>query len=253
MAIRPCAVIFAIAVCLFGPAAPAADRHVHLRVPPPVRANLASMPQIIDPADAAERSINAALGRLDAMVRTAANGLKDPDSKPCSWERAIDVPMRGPGYISFVIRDDIDCHAAHPNETTMSIVYDLRSGTPVDWTQLLPASLTGTLALQQGADGTKMITLASPRLFELYLAGYGAGKGPTIDPGCEEFIRESVRDAPPAMMAWLDATAGGLAVQFDLLHVAQACAVPVVIPLATLRAEGAQPVLVDAMQKAQPP
>jgi hypothetical protein len=251
MAIRPCALICVIAVCLIGSAGRAADRHVHLRVPPPVRQNLASMPQIVDPVDAAERRINAALGQLDATVRKAANDCKDPDGKPGSWERSIDVPMRGPGYISFVISDDTYCGGAHPNASTMSIVYDLRSGAPVDWTQLLPASLTGTLALQQGADGTSMITLASPRLFDLYRAGYGEGS--QVDPNCQQVIADSGSNAPPAMMAWLDAKAGGLAVQFDLPHFAQACALPIVIPLATLRAEGAQPLLLDAVQKAQQP
>ncbi len=254
VAIRSGAVLVAIAVCLFSTAGQAADRHVHLRVLPPVSKHIAAMPQIVDPVDAAERHINAALGRLDATVRKAASDMKDPDNKPCYWARTVDVPMRGPGYISLVITDEIDCHGAHPNESTMAIVYDLRSGMPVDWTQLLPASLTGTPALQEGADGSKMITLASQRLIELYLAGYGAGKGPKIDPDCEQAIKEYVsKDTPPAMMAWLDAKSGGLAVQFDLPHVVQACAVPVVIPRATLRAEGAQPALVDAIQKAAQP
>jgi hypothetical protein len=251
MTIRPVAAMFLIAAFLFGSAGWAADRHVHLRVPPPVRQNVASMPQIIDPADAAESRINAALGQLDATVRKAANDCKDADNKPGYWERTIDVPMRGPGFISFLITDSVDCGGAHPNVSTMSIVYDLRSGTPVDWTQLLPASLTGTPALQQGADGTRMITLASQRLFELYLAEYG--KLSTADADCRQVIADSGSSAPPAMMAWLDAKAGGLAVQFDLPHAVQACALPVVIPLATLRAEGAQPALLDAVQQAKQP
>ncbi len=36
------------------------------------------------------------------------------------------------------------------------------------------------------------------------------------------------------MTVWLNATPAGLAVQYDLSHVVQACAVPVVIPVATL-------------------
>jgi hypothetical protein len=253
MAIRPGAVIFAIAVCLIGSAARASDRHVHLRVPPPGPQNLASMPQIIDPVDAAERHINAALGQLDATVRKAANDCKDPDGKPGSWERAIDVPMRGPGFISFVITDDVYCGGAHPNVSTMSIVYDLRSGEPVDWTKLLPDSLTGTLALQQGADGTRMITLASTRLFALHLAGYRAANGSAADSDCRQVIADSGSNSPPAMMVWLDTKAGGLAVQFDLPYSVQACAVRVVIPLTALRAEGAQSALLDAVQAAQQP
>lgn len=251
MALRLAAVVLALGISL--PALPgvAADRHVHLRVPPPMRANIASMPQIIDPADAAESHINAALERLDATVRKAADECKTMDGKPGNWERSIDVPMRGPGYISFVITDISDCGYAHPNVFTMSIVYDLRTGNPVDWTQLLPASLTGKVALQEGADGTRMVTLASQRLFELYRSGYATPNG--ADSDCQQAIDDSGRNGPPAMMAWLDARTGGLAVQYDLIHIVQACEKPIVIPLATLRAEGVQPAVLDAIQKAQQP
>lgn len=52
------------------------------------------------------------------------------------------------------------------------------------------------------------------------------------------------------MMAWLDAKVGGVAVQFDLPHVVQACADDVVIPTKTLREEGVQTVLIDAIEAA---
>jgi hypothetical protein len=39
-------------------------------------------------------------------------------------------------------------------------------------------------------------------------------------------------------------------VQFDLPHVVHACAVPVVIPVATLRADGANSGLLDAIEAA---
>ncbi len=51
-------------------------------------------------------------------------------------------------------------------------------------------------------------------------------------------------------MVWLNAKEGGLAVQFDLIHAIQAYADEVVIPVATLRTEGTQAVLVDAIEAA---
>jgi hypothetical protein len=45
--------------------------------------------------------------------------------------------------------------------------------------------------------------------------------------------------------------AGGLVVQFGLSHGVQACEATVVIPVATLRAEGTQPAQVDAIQAAR--
>ncbi len=52
---------------------------------------------------------------------------------------------------------------------------------PVDWTKLLQPSLTGTVALEEQGDGTKIVTLASKRLFALYLECYGVGKD--LQPG----------------------------------------------------------------------
>jgi hypothetical protein len=211
------------------------------------------MPQIIDPADDAEIRINVPLTRLDENVRKAAGVCKSFDGKLGSWERTVEVPMRGPGYVSFVITDNTYCGSAYPNVSTMSIVYDLRTGAPVVWTRLLPVSLTGTLALQEGADGTKIVTLASKRLFGLYLAGYRSGDKPADAQECKQAIQDSVGDSPPPMIAWLDAKVGGLAVQFDLPHAVQACEEAVVVPLTTMRSEGAQSVLVDAIQKAKQP
>ena len=70
---------------------------------------------------------------------------------------------------------------AHPDSGMFSIVYDLSTGRPVDWTHLLPASLTGTVALEDQADGTRVVTLASKQLFALYMAGYRAGEAPSGD------------------------------------------------------------------------
>lgn len=157
--------------------------------------------------------------------------------------------MRGPGFLSLTATDSYFCNeAAHPNAATYSIVYDLVSGRPVDWTHLLPASLTGTVALEEQSDGTKIVTLASKRLFELYMAGYRAGEAPSSDlEDCKEALRGEATDTPPGMMVWLDAKVGGLAIQVGLPHVVQACEEPVVIPTATLRTEGAQPALLSAL------
>ncbi|WP_236960642.1 DUF4163 domain-containing protein [Methylobacterium durans] len=215
--------------------------------------NLASMPQIVNPTDEAELRINAALRRLDASVRKAALECKAEGGANSSWERNINVPMRGPRFLSFEITDNVFCGGAHPNVSTMAIVYDLATGAPVVWTMLLPPSLTGKAVLAAGADGTKMVTLASRMLHALYLEGYrpmaGDAKIDEADKECRDAVTNWSGDAPP-MMAWLDAKAGGLAVQFDLPHAVQACADAVVIPVATLWQEGAQAVLIDAIEPA---
>jgi hypothetical protein len=229
-------------------AALAADRAVHLVVPPPVSKDIAAMPQIADPVDDAERRINAALKHLDLNVLKASRDCKGGD-----WERSVDVPMRGPGFLSLTITDSVDCEGtAHPDSGTFSIVYDLVTGKPVDWTQLLPASLTGTVALNEQGDGTKVVTLASKRLFDLYMAGYGAGGTPRSDlQECKQALLDAATDGPPGMMVWLDAPGGGLAVQVGLAHVEKACEEPVVIPAAALRTEGARAALLKAFDAKQ--
>jgi hypothetical protein len=226
-----------------GGVALAADRAVHLVVPPPVRKDIASLPEIADPADDAERRINAALKRLDRNVLKASRTCKGG-----GWARSVEVPMSGPGFLSLTITDSVYCEGnAHPDSGTMSIVYDLTTGKPVDWTQLLPPSLTGTVALEEQGDGTKIVTLASKRLFELYLAGYAADDPPRSDlEECRQAFLDQATDGPPGMMVWLDAAGGGLAVQVSLPHVEKACEDPVVIGAAVLRAEGARPALLKA-------
>ena len=186
--------------------------------------------------------------RLDERVRKSAATCKSDDGKPGDWERTVDVPMKGPGFVSYAISDSTYCGGAHPGFGNTAIVYDLRTGGPVDWTALLPAALTVKIELVTQADGARMVTLSSKRLYALFLAGYDRERGD--DPECKAAVR-SVGDAgPPGMTAWLDAKLGGLAVQFDLPHAVQACADAVVIPASTLRAEGARPALLDALAAA---
>lgn len=234
--------------------AQAAGRPVRLQVLPEVAKGVAAMPRILEPADEAERRINTALQRLDAKVGKAATECRNEGGSSSWWERNIDATMRGPRYLSFEIVDSVFCGGAHPNASTMAIVYDLTTGDPVDWTSLLPASLTGKVALQTGADGTRMVTLASKRLHALYLKGYrprtDRRKPDEADVECRDAVTNTGSAQPPPMMAWLDAKKGGLAVQFDLPHAVQACAEAVVISTATLRQEGAQSTLTDAVDTA---
>jgi hypothetical protein len=226
----------------------AADRAVAMHSPALLAENREAFPVIANPVDDAERRINTALGRLEINLRKSAADCKDSDGKPGDWERSVRVPMQGPGFISFVIIDNTFCGGAHPDVGEMAIVYDLRTGAPVDWTHLLPPTLTGKVALAEQMDGTKMVTLASKRLYALFLAGYDSDH--SQDAECKQAIKDAGADDPPAMMVWPDAKGGGLTIYFDLPHVVQACGEEVTIPLATLRAEGAQPVLTDAIAAA---
>ena len=245
---------FGVLLVATGVPANAADRIVQMQAAQ-VGPGIDAFPQIVEPVDDAERRINAALKRLDAQVRKAAKSCKAEGGANSSWERGVRTAMHGPRFLSFEINDGTYCGGAHPNTGTTAIVYDLVTGTPVDWTTLLPPALTGKVALATQADETRMVTLSSKRLHALYLKAYrpetGKTKANADDKACRDAVTETVSGEPPAMTVWPDAEAGGLAVQFDLAHVVQACADTVVIPTSTLRREGVQTVLTDAIEAAQ--
>jgi hypothetical protein len=229
---------------LASPAALAADRVVTLMTPGPVRGAIAAMPQIANPADDAERRINAALQRLDVNVLKAAGACKGGD-----WTRVVEAPMRGPGFLSLVITDSYACDgAAHPDAATASIVYNLAAGKPADWARFLPASLTGKQVLSEEG-GSNFVTLSSKRLFDLYLAGYTDGGATGEDLAqCKQAIRDS-GDPPPANV-WLDAKSGSLAIEIELAHAVAACEDVVLVPASRLRGEGVQPALLKALAAA---
>jgi len=225
----------------------AADRAVTLTTPGALRGSIGAMPQIADPADAAEQRIDSALRQIDVDVLKAAEDCKGGD-----WTRVVDAPMRGPGFLSLVITDSIACDgAAHPETSTAAIVYSLTTGKPVDWTRLLPPSLTGRAAPVE-AGGSRFVTLASRRLFALYMAGYTDG-GATGDDlrRCKDALSQA-GNAPP-MNAWLDAKSGGLSLEIELPHAIAACEDVVTIPKGRLRAEGASPALLKALAAARQP
>ena len=237
--------------CLLAGAAHAGT--LTLTRPAALQKDVAAFPKIARPGDPAERRIDEALAVLDAAVPRAireCRGLSNgPAASGAYWSRSIAVTMAGPRFISFKVVDDTFCGGAHPNTGLWAVVYDLTTGRPVDWSRFLPPTLTGQVTLEPGMDNIRTVRLASARLHALYLAGYGATEQGS-NPDCRDAVTQTP-DSPPPSSVWLDAAKGGLAVQFDVAHVAQACALPVVIPAASLKAVGASPVLVDALIAAQ--
>ncbi len=223
-----------------------ADRVVTMKKMPPVVKGVDAFPQIDAPQDDAERAINYAVARLDLKVRAAAKDCKTQAAQG-EWSRTVTTTMAGPRFISYEISDEMDCGGAHPDSGTTAIVYDLTTGKPVDWTRWLPPSMTATVALTEASDGTKMVTLASKRLYAMYLAGYPKDQ----DADCKAAIKDVGTDSgAPAMTVWLDAKGDGLAMSFDLSHAVAACEEVVTIPTAALRKEGANSMLADAIDAA---
>jgi hypothetical protein len=231
-----------IAACLAGGPAIAADSGVQLTRSAAIAPDLAAFPRIAADAGEAAARINRALAAADDRSRAFVKDCAAQEGEgPTSVTRTITVTMRGPRYLSFVAYDYFDCRGAHPDTDTIALVYDLKTGAPVNWGALLPAALVGKAELDTSGDGTRIGMASSPALQQLYL------KGHKIDPDCIEPLSEPGLE----FILWADAEQGGLAIQpASLPHVVAACGDSATIPLSRLRQLGVKSELADAIQAA---
>jgi hypothetical protein len=219
-------------------AARADDGSVGLTAPAALAADVAAFPKLVA-HDAIAGKINAALVKLDQRVRKArVDCLK---SKDADWSRSIEVTMRGPRYLSYLVSDSLSCGGAHPDASSFALVYDLTTGVPVDWAKLLPKPIVETTSLDDAADGAKIGVVASKTLTALYVAGLGKD----ADPSCKDALSET----DLTFVLWLDRETKALAMQtVSLPHGVQACADTVTIGVAKLRELGAAPSLIEALE-----
>jgi hypothetical protein len=232
----------AVALLLLLSAAPglAAEGAVTL-VQQPKIAGADAFPRIANPKDEAEKRINAALDRQDRQLRKAAAECR-ANGKDTSWDRTVTAPMTGPGYLTLIAADELDCGGAHPDTGQMVLVYDLQTGHPVNWSRLLPPDLAVKVALDDAADGSKIGTVTSPKLLALYKADY-----PARDDRAE--CLDAIGNGP--FVLWPDAKAHGLEVApSSLPHVMAACGETVTLSVATLRRLGVDARLTDAIDAA---
>ncbi len=227
-----------VAFALLTGAAQAGEAGVSLTSPAPLAKDVVAFPKL-DGHDATADKINAALVRLDNRVRKARTDCIT--SKDAEWSRSIDVTMRGPRYLSYLVSDSVYCGGAHPDASSFALVYDLTTGNPVDWAKLLPKPIVETSSLDTAEDGAKIGVVGSKKLSALYVEGLGTG----LDPDCKEALTSGDLN----FVLWPDAKAKGLAMQtISLPHAMQACADVVTIPTTKLREFGADKSLIDALE-----
>jgi len=209
--------------------------------------SIAAFPRVASGApSAAAKQINAVLARADARVRRAAadclgRGKNRSDS---DWSRKITVTMQGPRYLSLVASDDFYCAgAAHPNTSTVALVFDLETGKLIDWAKLLPGLVQSTGTGQAG-DGSILGTVRSGRLAAFFRNG---GKSSGRDPECGEALKDTELD----FILWPDAKQDGLVVEAQLPHAIAACGAAIPIPVETLRTFGVNAGLLDAIGTAR--
>ncbi|HEY2177644.1 MAG TPA: hypothetical protein VGH15_03615 [Caulobacteraceae bacterium] len=231
-----------------GAAGSASPATLVLDRPRPLSRDIAAFPRIAAPADAASGRINAALARLDrAALRAAAEcraEARQAGAAGSDWERTIAVTMKGPRLLSYLVSDGYFCGGAHPDAEAWPLVFDLATGSPVDWARFLPPPLVGKPATDTEPQTAGRISLASPRLHALYMALYR-----NADPDCREAMADLPE--PAAASIWPEPAKSGLAVNFEVANAMAVCAGPVIIPLPRLRTLGASPDLIAALAAAR--
>lgn len=228
----------ALGVCVLA----AADAPVALKPSPAISKDVAAFPRIAAPADAATQRINLALDRLDKNVKSAASQCQGE-----GWTREITVAMRGPRYLSLAAEDSWDCGGAHPDAARLVVVYDLGTGSPVNWARLLPASMIQSASLDTAGDGTRIGVIQSHALQNYYVKARTSDPKDPLDPECKDVVED------PALRfnLWPDAEGGGIQIEPEgLPRAAAACGDNVLIPVAALRKMGVQPALLDAIESA---
>jgi hypothetical protein len=229
---RVLAAIAALAMTAAGPA---------LKLTAPHKGEL---PRIASPATPAAAKINAALATLDrrwgGYVRGCRAGGKDNEAS-----RTAAVTMTGPRFLSIVASDEESCGGAHPDNSTLALVYDLTTGRPVDWRQLLGPRLVTATRTDTVIDGTRSGFAKSPELSQLYLRALR--KSPDYDPAWWKECQETLTDEQLEFVLWPDARKHGLVAEPQVVHAVAPCAEDVAIPAAELRQAGASADLVAAM------
>ncbi len=230
--------------------APVARGPVTLRVVPAPYREIASLPRLVPGGEvtpAVADKVNAALKKLDVSAAAAAldcrKSYREQQHKTdfADWNRTIDVTMRGPRFLSMVATDSFFCGGMYPNDgIILPLVYDLTTGSPVNWLKYLPAGAKSDLG--NSADGAKMGVVVWPVLAAL------ARKDAEKD--CQQAFDDSGEAVQFAL--WLDVRQGAIEAQpVSFPHAMAACADAVEIDIAAARRMGFAAELVDALEAGQ--
>lgn len=153
------------------------------------------------------------------------------------------MAMQGPNYLALAANDFMSCGRAHPDVEFVVLVYDVRTGAPVNWLRLMPKSLGASGPLDQAGDGTNIGLVASPVLTDLFT------KSSVADGGQE--CLDVLQSMDLHFIIWPDAQADGIALYSPgIPHVEAPCAGPETIPMPVLRKLSFNGELLDAIATA---
>ena len=138
-----------------------------------------AFPRIASPS-ASEAKINASLATFDRLTKMRVCTGADDEGHDLFWKRTIEITLRGPALLSLLVSEAADCGGVHPFNETYPLVYDLRTGTFVDWSVLL-AGTDAKFGTAKATIGIPFTTVKSVRIQALYVARYKSHGGCRID------------------------------------------------------------------------
>jgi hypothetical protein len=218
-----------------------------------LRKGVDAWPLIANPATTAERRVNASLTLLNnglqsslrdcdagALAEKKQTGTVETGQDPAEddWEREVKVTMTGPHFLSMVATDDTFCGGAHPNSDTIAMVFDMTTGTLVNWVDLVAKSAGATANGDTASGGSSIGALVLPALQKINIAAASAE--------CKDAF-----DDPQPFLLWPDAEHGTLVAEAtDLPHVVQGCAEEIPLTIEQARKLGFDESLLSAIAQA---
>ena len=227
--------------------------HIRLRRLPPVTKGVESLPRVVPndtvtPEQAAR--LNAIFDRYDRKSLETLHECKQAMRKAHEedlggeYSNNISVLMRGPRYLSILVRESYDeCGGPHPEDSKTSLVYDITAGRKLNLLAIFPGSHPTDPAHPVDAD----TVVWSP--FQR-AAQEQAQEAAQKDTDPEDDCRPTYQDKNMAFVVWLDAEGGSIdAYPAGLSHIESAtCGEEVHIPLTTARSLGVSPELISELE-----
>jgi hypothetical protein len=231
---------------------PPASGNLQLEPVKQLRKDIDLWPLIAHPGTPPEVRVNALLTKLNLRLadtvrecnRDVLTGMKGAKARDrasavaADWSRTVLVTMTGPRFLSLVATDETFCGGAHPDGSTMAMVFDMTTGTPVNWLALVAKSAGASTFVDSVSDGSKVGALVLPALQKINAARASSD------------CKDAFQDQQPFEL-WPDATHETLVAQaFDLPHVVQACAEEIGLKMKQARDLGFDEGLLTAIEQA---
>lgn len=208
-------------------------------------------PLIAHPANAEAEKINAMLAHANQALRTEVNDCqtgkyawsttldgkqKPPNTNDYDFSQQVRITMSGPRFLSLVADKGWYCGGAHPDGETLAFVFDLTTGSPVNWLDMLPPG--GTISSDTFGNGSQANAVVLPALDRINLA--------QADAECKDAYQSS-----QPFLLWPDAKKNALIIfPFGLAHADIPCANQVDISIEQARTLGFSDVLLKAIDDA---